>query len=163
MATLPNIPLLSLAHGEISLKFTRDLFRNRTVMVIGELDPRKEGGEVEQLLREYATLQEMMRLTKGVEDAYCLSRANPVLLAEKIGQMGLDPSFFTLMTDTAGCLAAFLEAEGCLPVRASMSGGTAFAAIICNNHVEHLFVRRSDPSRPTGRLPGCTGCSHFST
>lgn len=163
MATLPNIPLLSFAQGEISLKFTRELFRNRTVMVIGELDPRSEGGEVEQLLREYVTLRDMMHLTKGVEEAFCLSRANPVLLADKFGRTGLDPSLFTLMTDTAGCLAAFLEAEGCLPVRASMSNGTAFAAIIRNNHVEHLFVRRSDPSCPTGRLPGCTGCPHFST
>ncbi len=163
MAVLPNIPLLSMERGEISLKHSRDLFQNRKVMVIGELDPEQQGGAVERLMRDYVVMQEVMRFTSGVEAAYCLSRTNPELLTGKALQMGLEPFPFTLLTDTAGCFSAFLEAEGCLPVRASMSNATAFAVIVQNNHIEHLFIQRRDPSRPTGLLPGCAGCPLFST
>ena len=162
-AMLPNIPLLSLDRGEISLKHSRDLFQNRKVMLIGELLPEQRGGAVEQLMRDYVVMQEMMRFSHGVEEAYCLSRINPMLLTGKTRQMGLEPFPFTLLTDTAGCFSAFLEAEGCLPVRASMSNAAAFAVIVQNNHIEHLFVQRSDPTRPTGLLPGCAGCALFAT
>lgn len=157
---LPDIPLLSLQRSEITLQRSRTLFRGRKVIVIGEFLPQHPGGYAESLLQDYSALGGMVQRANGIDHIYALSRSNPVDLARYGDSIGLSAANISYLTDPAGCFSSFLEAEGCLPVRASMSDSAAYAALLNNGEFEQLYIRRPRKDRCDTQDERCTTCPH---